>query len=398
MAELLAAAYLPLLLLFVLRAEEDGPRVVAPLSLLLTAGWLTNVPTAVMMNYSLAVLILWIAISRRSWRVIAYASLAVVLGGALAGVYLAPVLHQQNWVNISQVLAPGVRPVDNFLFVTLADADHNRFNRLISVVALCEIVIVAALLIASRRWRNQMLWRLMLAWGVMCSVLMIKFTLPLWTHLPELRYVQLPWRWLLCLNVVFAVGVVTAFRRWWLRALVCVIALGSVLWVWHRVLPPWWDNAGDIQEMVDNQQDGIGNEGTDEYVPVGVDPYDVDQNAPPARFEGRDSAKIRVEKWQAEKRVILVDATSSGKLVLRLFNYPLWNVEVNGRAVRTETTSNTGQMVVPVAAGENRVQVTFVEGWDRLVGAGFSAFAILAVILWFVRSRMRRENPLKADG
>jgi hypothetical protein len=320
------------------------------------------------------------------------------LGGALAGVYLAPVLHQQNWVNISQVLAPGVRPVDNFLFVTLADADHNRFNRLISVVALCEIVIVAALLIASRRWCNQMLWRLMLAWGVMCSVLMIKFTLPLWTHLPELRYVQLPWRWLLCLNVVFAVGVVTAFRRWWLRALVCVIALGSVLWVWHRVLPPWWDNSGDIQEMVDNQQDGIGNEGTDEYVPVGVDPYDVDQNAPPARFEGRDSAKIRVEKWQAEKRVILIDATSSGKLVLRLFNYPLWNVEVNGRAVRTETTSNTGQMVVPVAAGENRVQVTFVEGWDRLVGAGFSAFAILAVILWFVRSRMRRENPLKADG
>jgi hypothetical protein len=150
--------------------------------------------------------------------------------------------------------------------------------------------------------------------------------------------------------------------------------------------------------MVDNQQDGVGNEGTDEYVPAGVDPYDIDQNAPPAGFEGRGSAKIRVERWQTEKRLILANTTSSGKLVLRLFNYPLWNVEVNGRAVRTETTSNTGQMVVPVAAGENRVQVTFVEGWDRLVGAGFSAFAILAVILWFVRSRMRRENPLKADG
>jgi uncharacterized membrane protein YfhO len=78
-------------------------------------------------------------------------------------------------------------------------------------------------------------------------------------------------------------------------------------------------------------------------------------------------------------------------LVLRLFNYPLWKVEVNGHTVRAETTSNTGQMVVPVAAGENRVQVTFVEGWDRLVGAGFSAFAILAVILWFVRSRVGRR-------
>jgi hypothetical protein len=398
MAELLAAAYLPLLLLFVLRSEEDGPGVVAPLSLLLAAGWLTNVPTAVMMNYSLALLVLVIAISRKSWKVLAYAGIAVILGGALAAVYLVPVLHQQKWVSISQVLAPGVRPVDNFLFVTIADADHNRFNHLISVVALCEIVMIAVLLIWSRRPRNQILWSLMLAWGAMCSILMIKFTLPLWAHLPELRYVQLPWRWLLCLNVVFALGVVIAFRRWWLRVLVCAIALGSVLWVWHRVLPPWWDNSGDIQEMVDNQQDGVGNEGTDEYVPAGVDPYDVDQNAPPAKFEGRGSAKIHVEKWQTETRQILADATSSGKLVLRLFNYPLWKVEVNGHTVRAETTSNTGQMVVPVAAGENRVQVTFVEGWDRLVGAGISAFAVVTVILWFVRSRMRREGPLKAAG
>ena len=399
MAELLAAAYLPLLLLFALRSEEDNPGVVAPLSLLLAAGWLTNVPTAVMMNYSIATLVLVIAISRKSWRVLAHAGTAVILGGALAAVYLVPVLHQQNWVNISQVLAPGVRPVDNFLFVTIADADHNRFNRLVSVVALSEIVMIAAMLIFSRHWRSRSsVWRLMLAWGVLCSILMIKFTLPLWTHLPELRYVQLPWRWLLCLNVVFAVGVVMAFRRWWLRTLVCVIALGSVLWVWHRVLPPWWDNSGDIQEMVDNEQDGVGNEGTDEYVPAGVDPYDVDRNAPPARFEGRGSAKILVEKWQPETRQILADATSSGKLVLRLFNYPSWKVEVNGRAVRTESTPNTGQIVVPLAAGENRVQITFVEGWDRLVGTGFSAMAMLAVILWFLGSRSQRESPLMAES
>ena len=144
--------------------------------------------------------------------------------------------------------------------------------------------------------------------------------------------------------------------------------------------------------MVDNQQDGVGNEGTDEYVPAGVDPYDADQHAPPARFEGRGSAKIRVEKWQAEKRWITADTTSSGKLVLRLFNYPLWKVEVNGRTVRTESTSNTGQMVVPVAAGNNHVQVTFVEGWDRLVGAAISALAMLIVIFFFVRSGTGRDG------
>src|SRR5438105_8311789 len=58
MAELLAAALIPLLLLLVLRLEEEGPRAIALLGLIIAAGWLTNIPSAVMMNYSLAVLVI----------------------------------------------------------------------------------------------------------------------------------------------------------------------------------------------------------------------------------------------------------------------------------------------------------------------------------------------------
>src|SRR5260370_3180496 len=87
-AELLAAAYRPLLLLLVLGSDENAARVVAPLSLLMAAGWLTNLPAAVMMNYSLAVLLICIAISRRSFVGPAYGGLAVVLCVSLAGFYL----------------------------------------------------------------------------------------------------------------------------------------------------------------------------------------------------------------------------------------------------------------------------------------------------------------------
>src|SRR5258708_11585346 len=109
-AELLAAAYLPLLLLLILRSEEEGTRIVVPLSVLMAMGWLTNIPSAVMMNYSLAMLVLCVAITRRSFSVIRYAALAACLGAALAGFYLLPVVHQRGWVHIGQVLAPGVRP------------------------------------------------------------------------------------------------------------------------------------------------------------------------------------------------------------------------------------------------------------------------------------------------
>ena len=38
-------------------------------------------------------------------------------------------------MNIGEVLAPGARPQDNFLFTTITDAEHNRFNLLVSVIA-----------------------------------------------------------------------------------------------------------------------------------------------------------------------------------------------------------------------------------------------------------------------
>ena len=389
MAELLAAAYLPLLLLFVLRSDEDGPRVVVPLSLLIAMGWLTNLPSAVMMNYSLALLVLCVAILRRSFPVLAFGAAAVVLGIALAAFYLVPVVHQENWVNIGQVLSPGVRPQDNFLFTTSRDPDHNRFNLLTSTVAMWQIAIAAAALFLARRLAKRELWWAIAAWSVVSGALMAKLTLPLWMHLSELRFVQFPWRWLLCLNVPFALLLVLATRRWWLRALLYAAMIAMVLLLWHRVQVPWWDNGADIREMVDNQHDGPGYEGTDEYVPAGDDPYEIDQRAPRVRFEGNGSAKLQLQDWRAESRQVTATASAAGKLVFRLFDYPSWKVLVNGRQIAPETRKRMGLILVPVAAGENRVQIMFVEGGDRTAGAATTMVAVALVILW-----ARKTKPL----
>ena len=393
-AELLAAAYLPLLLLMILRSEDEGQRIVVPLSLLMALGWLTNIPSAVMMNYSLALLVLCVAIARRSFSVIGYAALAACLGAALASFYLLPVVHQRSWVHLGQVLAPGVRPQESFLFAVTKDVDHNRFNLLVSVVAVWQIALLGGALYVSRRLRRQRLWLLTSAWSVFCILLMMRFTLPLWMHLPELRFVQFPWRWLLCLNVSFVLAIVLSLRRWWLRGLVYAVAVGGVLLVWHSVQPPWWDNAADIQEMLDKQHDGIGYEGTDEYVPVTADADEVDDKAPQVRFVGKGGAEIQIMSWQAESRMVTAKAGTPGKLVLRLFNYPLWKVHVNGRDVTTENDDPTGQMMIPIPAGESNIQIRFVDSWDRMVGVIVSVLASVAAF-WFAIKR-RAVRPVVA--
>src|SRR5919108_4154544 len=287
-AELLASALLPLLLLFVLRADQEGRKVIIPLSLIVAGAWLTNAPAADMVSYSLALLVVVVAIVRRSPRILLYGAAAVVLGAALSGFYLLPAIYEEKWVNIAQVLSPGVRPQDNFLFTIIADPDHNRFNLLVSTMAVSEMVVllVAAFLVRNSRRNQPQLWWTLAAWSAAAMLLMFRLTLPFWEHLPKLRFVQLPWRWLLCLNIPLALFIASGMRRWMSRTLVCLVMLGVIATGWHKIQTPWWDSADDIAEMQDNLEEGRGYEGTDEYVPAGADPYEIRQDVRKVVIEG----------------------------------------------------------------------------------------------------------------
>ena len=413
-AELLAGALLPLLLLFALRATEEGGKAVVPLGLIVAAAWLTNAPAAVMVNYSLVLLVVVIATVRRSPRVLFYGTTAIVLGSALAGFYLFPAAYEEKWVNIAEVLSPGVRPQDNFLFTIIADPDHNRFNFLVSLVAFAQIAIVAgatglsqfaaASLRGARKDEeddsaaslkqypaaNQALFTLF-AWAAAAVLLMFSITSLAWEYLPKLRFVQLPWRWLLCLNVAFAMLVTAAWRRWLIRAAICVVMLGIVTFVWHRVQAPWWDAAADVSAMQDSIVSGQGYEGTDEYVPAGADPYEIKQDARRVTYEGEGTARIHVLAWDPESKVFDAFVSRPGRLVLRLFNYPAWQVHVNGNLVNAETQGVTGQMLIPVASGDNRIEVTFTRTWDRTAGgivSGITALSLAGAALF--RRRIAR--------
>src|SRR5689334_5175169 len=141
-AELLADALFPLLLLWVLRARQDPRRALVPLSFALAAIWLSNAPAAVIATYSVVLLALVLWIVTQNWRVLGAAGAAIAMALGLAAFYIIPATWEQKWVNIGEILSPGVRPADNFLFTTIADTEHNVFNRLVSWVGVAEILVL----------------------------------------------------------------------------------------------------------------------------------------------------------------------------------------------------------------------------------------------------------------
>ncbi len=393
-AELLVSALLPLLLLVLLRPKKEDRSTVLSLGLIVAATWLTNVPGAVMVTYSLALLLVVQAIARRSLRPLATGAVAMLLGLAVAAFYVVPVLYEQRWIEIAQVLSVGVRPQDNFIFTFLNNPDHDRFNLLISLVSVAEVVLMAIFWFLSRDWRTRApgLWSVLTAWWVASALLLTSLSFLLYRFLPEMRYVQLPLRWLLCLNVGFALLVTMGTRRWLVRAVACVAMLAVLALVWHRIQPPWWDDGGDIAEMQDHQQDGSGYEGIDEYVPNGVDVYEIKQDARRVTFVGNGASRIRITQWNPESKSFSANVSLPGKLVLKLFNYPAWKVEVNHRPVQTGMLAVTGQMVIPVEAGDHQVQVTFARSRDREIG-GLISFGTVILILGLMPFKRRFSPP-----
>jgi hypothetical protein len=403
-AELLASTLLPLLLICILRLEERSLRPTLWLSMTMAAAWLTNAPAAVIVHYSLAGLVTLKAALDRSWRPLLQAGLAVMLGAGLASFYLVPAMYEQKWVNIGEVLSPGVRPQDNFLFTTIADPDHNRFNLLVSTIGAAEIGAAAIAVWFSRRAtaKQRTLWIVLSAWVAGSVLAMLSITSLLWRYLPELRFVQIPWRWLLCLNAALAMLLamplaMTAARRCGARALVSAALLAVVLIAGYRIQPPWWDTAADIREMSDAMSDGTGNEGADEYVPAGADPYDVDKTAPRIAASGKP-APAEIQTWGPEQKHFAVNTRSRENLTLRLFNYPAWEVTINGRRVDSRTTEGTGQMVIPVPVGKNDVEVRFRRTPDRTLGGAVSLISLAVLVAAWMKTRPRPAVSKTDDG
>jgi hypothetical protein len=215
----------------------------------------------------------------------------------------------------------------------------------------------------------------------------------LWQHLPKLRFVQLPFRWLLCMNAALAILLTMAARRWiWTsRLLASAVLLAAVILAGYRIQPPWWDTAGDIREMSDAIADGTGYEGTDEYVPAGADPYELNKSLPRVSDDTGAPVKNVMLAWGPTEKHFVVHAAAAQNLTVRLFSYPAWDVVVNGKTTATQRTDVTGLIVISVAAGDNDVYIHFRRTIDRLVGNVVSLISFGLLIVGWIKTQPKLE-------
>ena len=428
MAELLAAMWMPLVVLYGLRRSERRSRRMpsfVALALVIAALWLTNAPAATMGCYLLAAVVAVTAVREQRWTLVGRAAAGTALALALAGFWLLPAIWEQRWVQIERALGPLMRVKDSFLFgyaplqsvpaeEALDLAYHNQVLRTASWVgvALLAAMLLAALL--ARRQRSP-LWMPLVAAAAAIAALQFRASAFAWRLLPEMRYLQFPWRWLLVLGMIVAVLAGLALRnriesrRGSAAAfgVVLVVACGMALLA-ARVFWQPCDEEDNIPAQMAALRDG-GFPGTDEYTPRDADNDRVETGLPAVRVLGTANAEessddhapwgadaqqeipasVTVQRWRVEDYEAVVTSPRPGYAVLRLLAYPVWRVRRNRVAVAERPQRDDGLLVIPVMPGVNRIEVRWARTPDAWAGDALS-LAALAVTLAFAWKGRRR--------
>jgi hypothetical protein len=421
--ELLSAMWLPLLVLYGLR-QKPG---LLPLSLIVTALWLTNAPSAVMGCYLLALLVLITAIRDRSYMLIVRGVGAVALGIGLATFYIVPAAYEQRWVEIARAIAPGMRIEDSFLFGHTGEAFHDHVLQTASWIAVA--MLLASFIAASFAQRNRRPTPLrapLIAALVAICILLLPFSDVLWKHTPELRFLQFPWRWLLVMSIAMAALIGLALRGSLLEAktrkaiLIRAISMLSLAVVMASLAAFLFWQPCDDEDNIAAQRTTFhdsGFEGTDEYTAINADNGDIQQDLPLVRIlktadsDEADSsvaenpewqanttntvdAQLNIRHWTGENKEAIIGLSTPAYAVFRLMDYPAWQVQVNGTPAPMRPHRDDGLLTVSLNAGQSVITIRYAATRDVELGRAISLLALCIAIAVFAQTKRRRNLQL----
>jgi hypothetical protein len=430
--ELLAAAWIPLLLRAALRDEPSIAGLAVPTALL----WLTNAPAAVIGIYTLmfvATLRIAFALYRRSkttaQMLLRRFSAGGALGLALAAFYLVPAAYERRYIQVAMAIIDNIRVEDNFLFGHTGNGPHDQVLHTASLIAvgmLCAAVVaLAAATVVRQRHTHRAaedaatVPLLILAALTLCiAFLLTPISLPLWRHLPELAFLQFPWRLLSVLGASLALTIALALRSipptkasLTLSSVIAILIVGSMTALW---ISPFRQSCEaldlpSVRAKLFASHHGV--EPTDEYTPTRADNGFLRWDDPgywlandPAAFAPGTvpNPAASIPDYDVPPPV---DQTLSGVaprhlqlslsqpqiLVLNLRDFPAWQVFRNGTLVTQHLQRRDGLLAMALPAGASVIEVRWHRIWDQVLGDGVSLSALL--ILGALLLRSRTINP-----
>jgi hypothetical protein len=431
--ELLAAAWVPLLLHAILRKQVTVPRIAVPIALL----WLTNAPAAVMSCYALALLTAirlptssgapYFAGSSRYAGVVQSATApahantsstprqtslqlalntiaGTALGLGLAAFYVLPAAYERRYVQIAMAIIPTLRIQDNFLFHHTTDIDHDNVLHTASLIAV--VLIVATAIALTTEWRTQRLQAPQTAntrsvlvalatLTITITLLLTPLTTIIWIHAPELAFLQFPWRLLAILATVLALTIALALTRLNLRnttvTAITLAAAAALIYPAYTVFHQTCDKEDTVEARLALFHSNQGTDPIDEYTPTIADNDSIAQTNPPYWLSQDPKAKgpANAQPGPAPTHLAITPPEPED-IILNLRDYPAWRITLNGEPVTTRTHRNDGLIAFPVPTGPSTIDITYAKTPDQTLGTTISSASVVLLAIAFAYQKKKK--------
>lgn len=394
---------------------------------------LTHAPASLMFTMVLLVYLsalVWGAQDRR--RAVSQLAVMLTLGVGLAAFFLAPAYLEKDQV---QLWRAGLLGGVDFraYFLSLSDlfgptqaSDPLLVNPLRQPVSLgWELCLLSVVGVLATGWgqarignthKRHVVWASLTLIGVI--LMMLPVSEPIWSHVPLLPFIQLPWRFLgvgsLLAGLLSGAGVAaldghsghdTLAKRLALEATtgVCVVmvAAGALPWAYPRLCPMPQNPDQAFSIAYEERAKTIGTSALAEYLPVAV--HQVPTTSPLVKAMRAGQPVIR---WSAPGARVLeahddglsaeleLESDTPVRVTYRAFYFPGWQAHLDEQPVSLVVVPPLGLMAMDAPAGHHRLTVQFESTPLRVISEVVSLIVALVIVtIWIYDLRSMPRAP-----
>jgi hypothetical protein len=344
--------------------------------------------------------------------------LGTALGLGLAAFYILPAAYERRYVQIAMAILPNMRIQDNFLFHHTGDILHDQVLHTASLLAITliagTVLVLATLQLTNKArvphpsrshregWDEQRSTSRaflipLTALTIAITLLLTPLTSIIWTHAPELTFLQFPWRLLAILAAVLTLTIALALTPIKINptaatALTLAIAV-ALAYPAYRAFHQTCDEEDTVRARLDLFHSNQGTDPTDEYTPTTADNDSLAHADPPYWLSSDPNAKAPANTQPGEAPThFTLNSPISEDLILDLRSYPPWQIALNGTPIATRIQRDDGLIALPIPAGPTTIDITYTQTPDQTIGDIISAISLTLLAFLSLRKPTQKVS------
>jgi len=395
--EFWAMAFLPLIFFLSMHLVQTSKKTLIPvLSLSLTGLMLSHNAILLITAPFLIIWSLFWVFKQRSSKGLCLLAASAILALGLSAFFTIPVILEQNLVHVETLMMGYFNYTVHFLdikqiFLNInwgyggsAYGPNDGLSFALGYLHWIIPLIIACLLLFMSNLRKNIILTGLLFGFLVCSLALTHSrSIGIWDHLPQLQFIQFPWRFL-TLAVFFssllcgAIGLTFLRRFWWVLAV--LIMLLNAQYFMPQI---WLSDTTDAQTFSGESWQKLISASIFDYLPKSA----PRPPATPAQSDlliigGAGNFITLVKNSHFQKYNLYLSAPSV--IQIQTYYFAGWKVYVDNQLVSISTDSELGRMEVNVSAGQHVVEVKFEDTLIRNISDTVSLISWSILTLFYL--------------